>query len=83
MSSVEHSAFKVFENKNWMMGLAFVLGIGLQFFVVLTPGVQDIFKTATLDWHEWLITAAAAFVPLVAHEIEVLIKFIIKKKKAK
>lgn len=83
MSSVEHSAFKVFGNKNWMMLLAFVLGAGLQFFVVLTPGVQDVFKTSSLDWHEWLITAAAAFVPLVAHEIEVLIKHIIRKKNSK
>lgn len=79
MSSVEHSAFKVFQNKNWMMLLAFVLGVGLQFFVVLTPGVQDVFKTSNLSWVEWLITAGAAFVPLVAHEIEVLIKYIVKK----
>ena len=83
MSSVEHSAFKVLGNKNWMMLLAFILGVGLQFFVVLTPGVQDVFSTSSLDWHEWLITAAAAFVPLVAHEIEVLIKHIIRKSKNK
>ena len=83
MSSVEHSAFKVFGNKNWMMLLAFVLGAGLQFFVVLTPGVQEVFKTSSLNWVEWLITAAAAFVPLVAHEIEVLVKHIIRKKNSK
>ena len=83
MSSVEHSAFRVFRNKNWMMLLAFVLGVGLQFFVVLTPGVQDVFKTSTLSWKEWLITAGAAFVPLVAQEIEVLIKHIVRKSKAK
>lgn len=83
MSSVEHSAFKVFRNKNWMMVLAFVLGVGLQFFVILTPGVQQVFSTSSLGWQEWLITAAAAFVPLVAHEIEVLIKFIVRKSKAK
>ena len=83
MSSVEHSAFRVFKNKNWMMLLAFVLGVGLQFFVVLTPGVQDVFKTSSLGWEEWLITAAAAFTPLVAHEIEVLIKHIVRKSKNK
>ena len=80
MSSVEHSAFKVFKNKNWMMLLAFVLGVGLQFFVILTPGVQDVFKTTSLGAAEWGITAAAAFVPLVAHEIEVLIKHILRKR---
>ena len=81
MSSTEHSAFKVFRNKNYMMLLAFVLGIGLQFFVVLTPGVQDVFKTSSLGWQEWLITAGAAFVPLVAHEIEVLIKHLYRRRK--
>ena len=81
MSNVDRSFIHVFKNKNKMMLLAFVLGIGLQFFVVLTPGVQNVFKTSSLDWHEWLITAAAAFVPLVAHEIEVLVKYIIKKSK--
>ena len=81
MSSVEHSAFKTLANKNWMMALAFVAGVGLQFFVVLTPGVQDVFKTSSLSWKEWLITAGAAFVPLIAHEIEVLIKHIYRKLK--
>ena len=79
MSSVEHSAFKVFGNKNWMMLLAFVAGVGLQFFVILTPGVQEVFSTSSLSWKEWLITAGAAFVPLLAHEIEVLIKHIHRK----
>ena len=83
MSSVEHSAFKVFKNKNWMMLLAFVLGVGLQFFVILTPGVQSIFSTSSLNYKEWLITGAVAFVPLLAHEIEVLIKHIVRKSKAK
>lgn len=81
MSSTEHSAFHVFRNKNWMMLLAFILGIGLQFFVVLTPGVQQVFKTSPLGWQEWIITAGAALVPLVAHEIEVLIKHIVKRHK--
>ena len=81
MSSVEHSAFRVFKNKNWMMLLAFVLGVGLQFFVVLTPGVQEVFKTTSLGWEEWLITAGAAFVPLIAHEIEILIKHIVRRRK--
>lgn len=83
MSSVEHSAFRVFRNKNWMMLLAFIAGVGLQFFVVLTPGVQEVFKTSSLSGLEWGITAAAAFVPLLAHEIEVLIKFIVRKSKNK
>jgi len=47
----------------------------------LTPGVQDVFKTSSLGWQEWLITAGAAFVPLVAHEIEVLIKHLYRHRK--
>ena len=81
MSNVDRSFIFVFKNKNWMMLLAFILGIGLQFFVVLTPGVQKVFSTSPLDLNEWLITAGAALVPLVAHEIGVLVKFIIKKAK--
>jgi len=83
MSSVEHSAFKVFKNKNWMMLLAFIFGVGMQFFVILTPGVQQVFSTSSLSWREWLITGAVAFVPLFAHEIEVLVKFIVRKSKEK
>ncbi|MCR4911920.1 MAG: cation transporting ATPase C-terminal domain-containing protein, partial [Bacilli bacterium] len=81
MSNVDRSFVHIFKNKNWMMVLAFALGVGLQFFVILTPGVQKIFSTTALGWQEWLITLAVAFVPLLAHEIEVLIKFIIKKAK--
>ena len=83
MSDVDHSFVRVFKNKNWMMALAFAIGIGLQFFVILTPGVQRVFSTTSLGWQEWLITAAVAFVPLVAHEIQVFIKFLIRKKKNK
>ena len=79
MSSTERSFIHVFKNKNWMMLLAFVVGVGLQFFVVLTPVVQDIFSTTPLNVYEWLITAGASIVPLVAHEIIVLIKFIKRK----
>ena len=83
MSDVDHSFIHVFKNKNWMMWLAFAIGIGLQFFVILTPGVQRVFSTTSLGWQEWLITAAVAFVPLVAHEIQVFIKFLVRRKKNK
>ena len=81
ISSGDHHFTQVFKNKNWMMALAFVLGIGLQFFVVLTPGVQQVFNTSTLSYKEWLITAAAAFVPLLAHTIQIILKNLINKKK--
>ncbi len=83
MSDTDHSFVHIFKNKNRMMLLAFVIGVGLQFFVILTPGVQKVFSTTGLGWQEWLITAGAAFVPLVAHEIQAFIKFLIRKKKSK
>ena len=83
MSDTDHSFVHVFKNKNWMMLLAFILGIGLQFFVILTPGVQKVFSTTGLGLSEWLITAGAAFVPLMAHEIQVFIKYLLRKKKNK
>ena len=62
------------------MLIALVAGVGLQFFVVLTPGVQKVFNTAPLGPAEWLITLAASFVPLFAHEIIVVIKKISARK---
>ena len=81
MSNTEKSFVMVFKNKNWMMAIAFAAGVALQFFVILVPGVRDVFKTAQLGWEAWLITAAVSIVPLVAHEIIVLIKWIIRKNK--
>ena len=81
MSNTERSFVMVFKNKNWMMALAFAAGVALQFFVILVPGVRDVFKTARLGWEAWIITASLSLVPLIAHEIIVLIKWIIRKNK--
>ena len=79
VSNTSKSFVYVFKNKNWMMLLAFVLGIGLQLFVVLTPGVNTFFSVSPLSGKEWLITGLLALVPLLAHEVMVLVKFIYKK----
>ena len=73
MSNLKRSVFHVFKNRNKMMALAFVLGILLQIFVVETPVVQDVFSTFNLSGKEWLITALLSLVPLVFHEIMVLV----------
>lgn len=80
MSNLNRSFIHVFKNKNWMMLIAFVAGLALQLFVIMTPGVQEVFSTTNLTWQEWLITCALAILPLVAHEIYVFIKWMIKRK---
>ena len=73
VSNLRRSFVHVFKDKNIMMLIAFAFGVGLQLFVIETPGVQDLFKVASgeygLDWQEWLITAAFSIIPLVLHEI--------------
>jgi len=76
MSNIKRSFVHVFKNKNWMMLLAFGLGVCLQLFVIETPVVNQIFSTANLDWREWLVTFALSVIPLVCHEIYVLVHFI-------
>lgn len=74
MSGENESFISILKKKNFMMYIAFTLGILLQVFVVMTPGVNTVFKTYALAWREWLITVALALTPLVAHELVVLIR---------
>ena len=79
MSDVNRSFVHVFKDKNWMMLVAFLVGVVLQLFVIETPGVQDVFDTANLSGAEWGITIALSFIPLVLHEVIVLFHYIRKK----
>ena len=78
MSNTRKSFVMVFKNKNWMMLLAFVLGIALQLFVVECPGVNKVFNTAgdKMDWQHWLVTLAMSVFPLIVHEVVALILYI-------
>lgn len=80
-STGNKSFVKIFTNKNWMIYIAFILGVALQLFVVEVPGVNTVFKTSNLDWKEWVITFTLSILPLIIHEIVVLIKFIARKTK--
>lgn len=81
MSDVKHSFVHVFKDKNIMMAIAFVLGIVLQFFVILTPGVNKVFDTnVSLNAVEWVMLAVFSILPLIIHEIIVLILWIKDKK---
>lgn len=79
MSNQNRSFVHVFKNKNWMMLIAFVAGLGLQLFVIEVPFMQQIFSTANLSWQEWLITVSMCITPLVVHEIVVFVKWLKKR----
>ena len=79
MSTGDKSIINVFKKKNIMMLIAFIVGLGLQFFVILTPGVNVIFKTnleTPFGFLEWIITGLLSLLPLIVHELVVFIKWI-------
>ena len=73
MSNVKESFVKIFKNKNWMMLVAFAVGILLQLLVIEVPGMRKVFSTENLSAKEWLVTALMSFIPLIGHEITVLV----------
>ena len=81
ISNIKRSIIFVFKNKNMMMLIAFVLGIILQLLVVEIPGISNVFQTYNLNLNEWIITILFSILPIIVHEIVVLINFIKKFKK--
>ncbi|MBP5342567.1 cation-translocating P-type ATPase [bacterium] len=82
MSDINHSFIHIFKDKNWMMAIAFAAGFLLQLFVIEVPAVGKVFSTENLSGMEWLITGIVSIIPLVLHEIIVLIQKIKNKHKA-
>ena len=82
MTSIKKSFVHNFKTHNKLLWVAFALGLALQLFVVLVPGVSTFFKCSGLRWWMWIMIAVLSLLPLVTHEIVVLILFI-KKKKSK
>ena len=80
MTDIKHSFVHIFKEKNYMLWISFGLGILLQLFVIEVPGVSKVFSTANLSIKEWLITAAISILPLLVHELSVLINYIKNKK---
>ena len=79
MVNVKKSFVHVFRNKNLLLWLSFFLGLGLQFFVIFTPGVNTIFKVYPPEGVDWIWVAVLSLMPLIVHEIVVLILFIRRK----
>ena len=85
MINIKRSVVTVVKNKNWMLWLSFFLGMGLQFFVIETPGVNGVFKVFALhqDPIDYLWVFVLSLSPLYVHEIVALVLWIRKKVQAK
>lgn len=79
MVNVKKSFVFVFKDKNLLLWLSFVLGMGLQFFVIFTPGVNTLFKVYPPEGVDWAWVFGLAFMPLVIHEIAALVIHLRKK----
>jgi Cation transporting ATPase, C-terminus. len=73
MTDVKHSFVRVFKDKNLLLWVSFFVGMGLQFLVIETPGLNTFFRVFTLsdDPIEYLWVFLLALTPLVAHELVV------------
>lgn len=87
MTNIRKSFVHVFKDKNWLLWLSFFLGIGLQLFVILTPGVNHVFKLAgddnvsAVQGFDYLWIVLLSMLPLLIHEIAAFILWIKRKVK--
>lgn len=79
MVNVKKSFVLVFKDKNPLLWISFFLGMGLQFFVIFTPGVNTIFKVYPPQGVDWAWVFGLALTPLLVHEIVALVLFLRKK----
>lgn len=79
MTNVKKSFIHVFEDKNWLLWISFILGMVLQFFVIFTPGVNDVFQVVPLEGWDYAWVFGLGISPLILHEIIVFILWIAKK----
>ncbi len=79
MTNVKKSFIHVFKDKNWLLWISFVLGLALQFFVIFTPGVNDVFQVVPLEGWDYAWVFGLGISPLILHEIIVLILWMVKK----
>lgn len=73
MRDVETSLFRMNHWKNRLMFLAVAFGIGLQLLVTEVPYLVALFGTCSLSKGEWGMLLALAAMPLLAHEILILL----------
>ena len=83
MTNIKKSFVHVFKDGNLLLWVSFILGFGLQIFVIEVPVIRDIFKVHQLsdDWWDYLYVFLFSVSPLVVHEIVALALFIKRKLK--
>ena len=74
MRDVRRSVFRMNHLENGLMIVACVVGFLLQFAVTEVPFLVEAFGTAALSGKEWMRLAGLAAMPLVAHEVLVLLR---------
>lgn len=79
MTDFRKSFVHVFKDRNYLLWGSFVIGLALQFFVIFTPGVNDVFQVAPLVGYDFAWVFGLGITPLVVHEIVVFILFLRKK----
>lgn len=76
MRDVETSLFRMNHLENGLMILAFTVGIGLQLMVTEVPYFIELFGTCRLTVFDWVRLLVLASMPLLAHEILVLLAYL-------
>ncbi|MCH5172182.1 MAG: cation-translocating P-type ATPase [Erysipelotrichales bacterium] len=71
MSNVKQNIVQIVKKKNYVMFLAFIIGIVLQILVTEIPFFTSIFKTYSLTAKEWGFLILLSAFPLYMHEIMV------------
>ncbi|MCD2492911.1 cation-translocating P-type ATPase [Lacrimispora sp. NSJ-141] len=73
MRDVETSVFRMKHFNNKLMIAAFVVGIGLQLLVTEVPYFIGVFGTCSLALQEWILLLILSAMPVLAHEVLILL----------
>jgi Ca2+-transporting ATPase len=73
MKDVHTSVFSRRRDFNPMLGVAFIVGFGLQAAVTEIPYLTKMFGTVVLSWNEWGMLIVLAAFPVLAHELFVML----------
>ncbi len=69
MSDSNRGFIRILKKKNYVLFVAFSLGILLQFLVINIPFLNNTFHTTKLDIWEWIFLITISSIPLVMHEL--------------